>query len=307
MLVQYTLRRVVSSLLVLFATLLLAFLLMHLSGGDPAELMLPMEATQQQVDTLRAELGTNLPLPTQFGRFLARAVHGDFGTSIRQQEPALPLVVERLPASFELMAVSACIMLVIGIPLGVMSANRRNSIFDFLASTVAVLGQSIPTFWLGMMLIFVFSVHLHLLPYGGIGGINHLILPSVTLGMFSAAVVARLTRSGLVEALTSDYVRTAQAKGLARWVVLYKHALKNAGLPVITMIGIQIPTLLAGAIVTETVFSYPGVARLAVEAVDYRDVPVVQAFVLVFAIVVICSNLVVDLLYFFLDPRIRFQ
>ncbi|HLJ59456.1 MAG TPA: ABC transporter permease [bacterium] len=299
-------RRLASGVIVLFATVLVAFVLIHLSG-DPVQLMLPFEATQQQVDTLRAELGLNLPLPVQFERFLVRAARGDFGESIRQQQPALGLVLERVPASLALLGASAVVMLVLGIPLGAVAAARQRSLVDTIASAAAVLGQSVPTFWVGMLLILVFAVRLRWFPYGGGGGLDHLVMPGVTLGIFSSAIVARLTRSGLVEALATDYVRTARAKGLSERLVLYRHALRNAALPILTVIGIQIPTLLAGAIVTEQVFSYPGMARLAVQAIGYRDVPVVQAFVVVFTTVVVVTNLVVDVLYFALNPRIRYQ
>jgi len=299
-------RRLISSVVVLFATLLVAFVLVHLSG-DPVQLMLPFEATQQEVDTLRAELGLNLPLPVQFARFVARAMRGDFGVSLRQQQPALPLVLERVPASLELMATSVAVMLLLGVPLGTVAAARQRSLVDAVASSAAVLGQSIPTFFVGILFIFFFAVRLRWLPYGGGGGLDHLILPGVTLGIFSSSIVARLTRSGLIETLATDYVRTARAKGVSEPLVLCKHALKNAALPIVTMIGIQIPTLLAGAIVTEQVFSYPGMARLAVQAIGYRDVPVVQAFVVAFTTVVVVSNLAVDLLYLALNPRIRYR
>jgi peptide/nickel transport system permease protein len=302
----YVQRRFFSGLIVLLATVLVAFLLMHLSG-DPVQLVLPFEATQQQVDRLRAELGLNLPLPVQFERFLVRAIRGDFGDSIRQQQPALALVIERVPASLELLAASAAVMLLLGVSLGALAAARQNSLVDTVASGAAILGQSVPTFWVGMVFIFFFAVQLRWLPYGGGGSLSHLIMPGVTLGIFSSAVVARLTRSGLIEALATDYVRTARAKGLSDRLVLYRHALKNAALPILTMVGIQIPTLFAGAIVTEQVFSYPGMARLAVQAIGYRDVPVVQAFVVVFTTVVVVTSFGVDMLYFALNPRIRYR
>lgn len=292
--------------IVLFGVSIVVFILVHLSG-DPVRLLLPPEASEAEVQRLRHEYGFDQPVYVQYAQFIARAVKGDFGISLRHGQPAMELVVERLPASVQLAVVALFFAVVIAIPAGIIAALKRNTVIDGISMSVALLGQSLPVFWLGIMLIIVFSVQLQLLPPGGRGGLESLILPGITLGAYSAALISRLTRSSMVEVLVQDYIRTARAKGLASYSILIRHALKNAAIPIVTVIGMQIRILLGGAVITETVFSYPGMGRLAIQAIANRDFPVVQAFVVVVAIVVVGMNLLVDLVYLYLDPRIRYE
>lgn len=275
--------------------------------GDPVFLLLPPDATQEQVDELREHLGLNDHILVQFSQFLRNAAVGDFGTSFRTGQPALQMVIDRIPATLELTAVAFVISILIAIPTGIISARFRNTFIDDMGRGFALLGQAIPSFWLGIMLILLFSVRLDWLPPFGRGGISHLVLPGITLGAYSAAILSRLLRSSLLEALGTDYIRTARAKGLTEKTVLITHALRNATLPVVTLLGMQIGTLFGGAVVTEYVFAYPGMGRLVLQAIGNRDFAVVQAFVVVITLVVIISNVVVDLLYAVLDPRIKSQ
>ena len=252
-------------------------------------------------------MGFNDPFLVQYGRFLAGAVRGDFGQSIRHGESAFHLVMERMPATFELAGAALALALCLSIPIGIVSAVRRNTTVDYASTIVALLGQSMPTFWLGIMLILVFSVQLGLLPSSGRGGVEHLILPAVTLGLFTTARITRLTRSGMLEVLNQDYIRTARAKGVSTSPVVWKHALKNAAIPIVTIVGIELGTLLGGSVITETIFAWPGVGRLSVQAIYNRDYPVVQAAVFLLATTFILVNLIVDLVYTSLDPRIRLR
>jgi peptide/nickel transport system permease protein len=252
-------------------------------------------------------MGFNDPFIVQYGRFLGGALRGDFGQSIRHGEPAFHLVVERLPATFQLAGAALVVALVLAIPAGVVSAVRRNTVVDYVATVVALFGQSMPTFWLGIMLILVFSVQFNLLPSSGRGGLEHLLLPAITLGLFTTARITRLTRSGMLEVLNQDYIRTARAKGVNGPPVVWKHAFKNAAIPIVTIVGIELGTLLGGSVITETIFAWPGVGRLSVQAIANRDYPVVQAAVFLLASTFVLVNLVVDLLYTYLDPRIRLR
>ena len=252
-------------------------------------------------------MGFNDPFLVQYGRFLAGALRGDFGQSIRHGEPAFSLVLERMPATFELAGAALALALCLSVPAGIVSAVRRNSVLDYVATVVALFGQSLPTFWLGIMLILVFSVQFHLLPSSGRGTLEHLILPAVTLGLFTTARITRLTRSGMLEVLNQDYIRTARAKGVSDPPVVWKHALKNAAIPIVTIIGIELGTLLGGSVITETIFAWPGVGRLSVQAIANRDYPVVQAAVFLLATTFVVVNLLVDVAYTYLDPRIRLR
>ncbi len=302
----YLVSRLLHSALVVLGVSVVVFGLTYL-GGDPAATIAPISASQEDIERIRRDLGFDQPLPVQYLRFLAGAIRGDFGTSLRHNQPALPLVLERLPATLELTGAALLLSALIAVPLGIVTAVRRNSPLD-LAGTVAVLaGQSVPTFWLGVMLIIVFAVDLKVLPASGRGDWRNLVLPAVALGAYSAAITARLLRSSLIEVLAADYIRTARAKGLAPRVVLLGHALRNAALPVVTVLGLQLGALLGGAVVTETVFAYPGMGRLAIQSISNRDVPVVQAFVFVTALLIALINLGVDLLYAALDPRIQLR
>ncbi len=304
--IVYLLRRLAQSVLVLLGVSFVVFFILYLTG-DPALVLLPPDATAEDVREFRARMGFNDPFVVQYGRFLGGALRGDFGQSVRHGEPAFHLVLERLPATFELSGAALLIALMLAIPAGVVSAVRRNSVTDYVATVVALLGQSMPTFWLGIMLILIFSVQLNVLPSSGRGGIEHLLLPAVTLGLFTTARITRLTRSGMLEVLNQDYIRTARAKGVSGPPVVWKHALKNAAIPIVTIVGIELGTLLGGSVITETIFAWPGVGRLSVQAIYNRDYPVVQAAVFLLASTFVLVNLVVDLLYTYLDPRIRLR
>ncbi len=284
----------------------MVFLLVHLSG-DPALLMLPMEATPEDIARFRDAMGFNDPLYIQYLRFLKNALQGDFGESLRIGQPAFSLVLERLPATLELTFASIFIAVLVGVPAGILAASRRYTSWDTAAMGGAVLGQAVPVFWLGIMLILLFGVTLGWFPTHGRGTLSHLVLPAVALSSFSTASIARLTRSAMLETLEQDYVRTAWSKGLPGRVVILIHALRNALIPVVTIIGIQFGILLGGAVITETIFAWPGVGRLVIQAVYGRDFPVVQAVVIVVASGFVLINLFVDIIYMLLDPRIRYQ
>jgi ABC-type dipeptide/oligopeptide/nickel transport system permease component len=302
----YVARRLLQSLLVLLGVSFVVFIILHLTG-DPALVLLSPDATVEDVERFREVMGFNDPVLLQYTRFLRGALAGDFGLSVRHGEPAFGLVLERLPATFELTGAALVIALGLAIPAGIASAVRRNSLLDYVATVAALGGQSMPTFWLGIMLILVFSVRFHLLPSSGRGTLEHLILPAITLGLFTTARIMRLTRSGMLEVLDQEYIRTARAKGVADSPVVWKHALKNAAIPIVTIVGIELGTLLGGAVITETIFAWPGVGRLSVQAIYNRDYPVVQAAVFLLASTFVLVNLVVDLAYTYLDPRVRLR
>ncbi len=296
-------KRVVYALITLLAISTIVFGLVRLSG-DPVLLFLPQDASAEDVARLRRQLGFDDPLSVQYVRFVADTVRGDLGFSLKHQEPALRVVARRIPATLELATASMILILLIAIPAGIVSALRRNSWFDRVLMTGVVLGQSLPTYWVGIMLILLVSVRWHVLPPFGRGTLAHLVMPSITLALFFVARTARLTRSGMVNVLRADYVRTARAKGLPGAAIVVKHALRNAALPIVTMIGIEFGTLLGGTVITETVFAWPGLGRLAVEAINGRDYPVVQTVVLLISAMFVTINLVVDLLYRWIDPRV---
>ena len=302
----YVTRRLLQSLLVLFGVSFVVFFILHLTG-DPALVLLPPDASAEDVQRFREVMGFNDPFVVQYGRFLSGALRGDFGQSVRHGESAFTLVVERMPATFELAGAALVVALVLAIPAGIVSAVRRNTMLDYISTVVALLGQSMPTFWLGIMLILVFSVQFNLLPSSGRGGLGHLILPAITLGLFTTARITRLTRSGMLEVLSQDYIRTARAKGVSGPPVVWKHALKNAAIPIVTIVGIELGTLLGGSVITETIFAWPGVGRLSVQAIYNRDYPVVQAAVFLLSSTFVLVNLAVDVLYTYLDPRIRLR
>jgi peptide/nickel transport system permease protein len=302
----YFTRRLLQSLIVLLGVSFVVFFILHLTG-DPALVLLPPDASPEDVRRFRQAMGFNDPFLVQYGRFLGGALRGDFGQSIRHGESAFHLVAERMPATFELAGAALLIALVLAIPAGIISAVRRNTVIDYVSTVIALLGQSMPTFWLGIMLILLFSVQFHVLPSSGRGGLEHLVLPAVTLGLFTTARITRLTRSGMLEVLGQDYIRTARAKGVSDPPVVWKHALKNAAIPIVTIVGIELGTLLGGAVITETIFAWPGVGRLSVQAIANRDYPVVQAAVFVLATTFILVNLAVDIIYTYLDPRIRLR
>ena len=299
-------RRLLQSLVVLLGVSFVVFAILYLTG-DPALVLLPPDASAEDVRRFREAMGFNDPFFVQYGRFLKGALRGDFGQSVRHGEPAFDLVLERMPATFELAGAALLLALCLAIPAGIVSAVRRNSVLDYVSTVVALFGQSLPTFWLGIMLILLFSVQLNLLPSSGRGTLEHLVLPAVTLGLFTTARITRLTRSGMLEVLSQDYIRTARAKGVSGPPVVWKHALKNAAIPIVTIVGIELGTLLGGSVITETIFAWPGVGRLSVQAIANRDYPVVQAAVFLLATTFVVVNLLVDLVYTYLDPRIRLR
>ncbi|HWN12560.1 MAG TPA: nickel ABC transporter permease [Candidatus Dormibacteraeota bacterium] len=303
---SYLRRRLWQSLLVLLGVSVVVFFILHLTG-DPAALLLPPDATAEDIAKFRTAMGFDDPWVVQYARFLKGAVRGDFGESLRHGEPAMALVLERLPATFELAGAGLLIALGLAIPAGIVSAVRRNTSVDYVSTVVALLGQAMPTFWLGIMLILIFSVRLNWLPSSGRGGLEHLILPAITLGLFTTARITRLTRSGMLEVLGQDYIRTARAKGVGEPPVVWKHALKNASIPIVTIVGIELGTLLGGSVITETIFAWPGVGRLSVQAIFNRDYPVVQSAVFLLASTFVIVNFLVDVIYTYLDPRIRFR
>jgi ABC-type dipeptide/oligopeptide/nickel transport system permease component len=300
----YVTRRLAQALIVLLGISVVVFVILHLTG-DPTVLMLPPDVTAEEVARFRKAMGFDDPLPVQYWRFLRGVLQGNFGNSLRHDEPALGLVWERMPATLELTVVALAVALLLAIPAGIVSAIFRNTAVDYVSTVVALVGQAMPTFWLGIMLILVFAVGLQVLPSSGRGSVLNLILPALTLGLFTAARTMRLTRSALLEVLGQDYVRTARAKGVAERGVVWKHALRNASIPVITIVGLELGTLLGGAVITETIFAWPGVGRLSVQAIYNRDYPLVQASVFVLASIFVLVNLAVDLVYTYLDPRIR--
>lgn len=298
------LRRLFHSIFVLLGVSLIVFILVRISG-DPTALMLPIDATEQDEANLRAALGLDQPMYIQYGLSLWNMVQGDFGTSIRHRQPAIRLVLEKVPATLQLTGLSFLIALLIALPLGIFSALYPNSIIDRISVLMALVGQAVPTFLMGILLILLLAVQFRWLPSSGRGTFQHLILPSFTLGTYSAAIINRLLRSSLQEAMNSDYIRTARAKGFDNYYVVLVHALRNAAIPVITVMGLQIGNLISGSVVTETVFAYPGAGLLLVQSLSNRDFPVVQAFVILVAVFIILINLVVDIIYGFVDPRIR--
>jgi len=300
----YVLSRLGQTALVVFLSLTAVFGLVRLSG-DPVLLFMPTDIQAKDVDEFRQRLGFNDPLAVQYARFLGGAVRGDFGESLRYKRDALGLVLERLPATLLLAATAVLLTLVVAIPLGVVSAVRRDTLVDHVGTLATVLGQAVPGFWLGLMLIYLFAVYLRWLPTGGTGGLAHLVMPTTVLAAFFAARIARLTRSTVLEALGEDYVLTARAKGLAASRVIGKHALRNAAIPVVTLAGLEVGQLLGGAVITETIFAWPGLGRLTVQALLNRDFPVVLAAVFVTSLTYTLVNLIVDLAYGWLDPRVR--
>jgi len=302
----FIIRRFLLTLLMLFLVGLTVFMLGHLTG-DPVRLMVPDQATEADIERLRQALGLDRPLPVQFLDFIARAAQGDLGTSLRYRQPALQLVLERMPATAELSSAAMLIALVVAIPAGVISATRRGSWVDGLTSVVSVVGQSLPAFWIGIMLVIVFAVQLRLLPAAGRGDPLSLVLPAITLGLWPMARIARVFRSSILEVLHEDYVRTAYSKGLRERVVLTRHVFRNASIPVLTVIALTFGSLLGGTIITESVFAWPGVGRLALEAINNRDFPLMQATVFVVAAIFVAINFALDLVYVWLDPRIRLR
>lgn len=301
---QFLFRQGVQLIIVCLGISVITFSLLHLTA-DPVLLLLPYDAGKEEMERFRKAMGFDQPLYVQYYRFLKGALRGDFGNSLFIKKPAFDLVMERMPATLLLTFSGLLVALLLAIPLGIISAIKRYSFWDNFCTIFAIAGQAMPIYWLGIMLIILFAVHLHLLPASGYGTWQHLILPAFTLGVFLAPITMRLVRSGMLEVLSQDYIRTARSKGLAESKVLVKHAFRNAAIPVITVVGLQFGQLLGGAIVTETVFAWPGVATLAVTAIRNSDYPLVQTAVFLLAFSIVIVNLMVDIIVGFIDPRIR--
>lgn len=297
-------RRVLLSLVVLVGVLCIVFGLVHLSG-DPARAQLPVTATPEVVEAFRHAHGLDRPLPVQLVDFLLHATQGDFGTSLRYQQPALGVVLERVPATLLLAGLGVVISLLIALPLGMAAALRQGSWLDGVARVVALIGQAVPSFLLAPVLILVFAVGLRWLPVSGSEGVEALVLPALTIGVASAAGIVRILRSSLLEVLRRDHIRTAAANGLDDRAILRRHALRNAAIPVVTFLAFDVAAILSGIVVVEVIFAYPGMGRLAFQAITNRDLPVIQAFVFVAAVTIVTVNLLLDVVYGILDPRIR--
>lgn len=302
---SYLLRRVVASVIAVFGVATIIFLMVRLLPGDPARVIAGLLASEEDVQQIRVQLGFDRPLYAQYGIFLARLGHGDLGSSARTSAPVLQEIGERLPATLKLAVVSSIIATVLGVAAGVVAAARSYSTFDYLLSVVTLFGVSMPVYWLGLVLIILFAIDLNWLPAAGADQPGAIILPSITLAAFSVAIVARMTRSSMLEVLGQDYVRTARAKGLGGASVIVRHALRNALIPVVTVFGLQFGNLLAGAVIVETVFSRPGLGRLIVGGILAKDFPLVQGTVLFVAASYVLINVVVDVAYAYVDPRIR--
>ena len=301
---RYIAARLAQAVLVVLLSLTAVFGMVRL-GGDPVLLFLPMDIQAKDVNAIRQRLGFNDPLAVQYARFMGGALRGDFGESLRYRRDALGLVLERLPATLLLAATSIALTLIVAVPLGLLTAVRRDTLVDHVGTVAMVLGQATPGFWLGLMLIYLFAVHLRWLPTGGTGSLAHLVMPSVVLAAFFSARVARLTRSAVLDVLGEEYITTARAKGLGEGRVIVKHTLRNSAIPIVTLAGLEAGQLLGGAVITETIFAWPGLGRLTVQALLNRDFPVVMAAVSFFSIVYTLMNLAVDLSYGWLDPRVR--
>jgi peptide/nickel transport system permease protein len=332
---RYTLRRLLALIPVLAGVSVIVFLFLHLIPGDPASAMLGEHATPEGLVQLRAAYGLDEPWPTQYAMFIGHVLRGDLGRSIRDNQPIIDQLGQRFPATAELAIMAMLIAVLVGLPAGIISAFRRGSIFDHASVLVALGGVSMPIFWLGLMLAWFFGVQLKILPFSArldtgvrftpitnflildsilrgdlvvLGqSIRHLLLPAVALSTVPMAIIARMTRGAMIEVLNQDYVRTARSKGLHDRVVVGSHAFRNALLPVVTVVGLQVGTLLSGAILTETIFSWPGIGRWIFESIQFRDYPVVQSMTLVIALIFVVANLLVDLSYAWLDPRVRYQ
>jgi ABC-type dipeptide/oligopeptide/nickel transport system permease component len=305
--IRHFLQRLLYTLPALWLILTMVFLLIHIVPGDPVLQMLGQDARAEDLAQLRHSLGLDQPLGVQYVRYFEGLARGDWGRSLRYSAPVRPIVLERFPATLELSLAALAVCIAIAIPAGVFSARRRGSSADRATSVFTLLGLSIPNFALGPILILVFSIEIGWLPVSGRGGIGRLILPAATLGAALAAILTRMVRGSMIEELSSDYVRTARAKGITETAVLFRHAFPNALIPVITIVGLQFGSLLAGTIVAETIFSWPGIGRLAVQAISARDYPLLQGCILIIAVSYVAVNLLTDLVYAVVDPRVRLQ
>ena len=304
---RFLARRLALTIPVLIGVATLVFALIHLIPGDPAQAMLGENASEQDVQALRERLGLDRPLLTQYGAFLRGVVRGDLGTSLRTGVPVADEITTRVPATLELAAASMTVAIAFAIPLGIVAAVRRGTVVDHIATTVSLAGISIPNFWLGPLLAIVFSIWLGWLPVSGRGTLAHLVLPSVSLGASLAAILARMTRASLLEELREPYVVAARARGASRLRAVLRHAFRNSLIPVVTLLGLQFGAVLTGAVITETIFAWPGIGRLLIQSIGFRDYPLVQGCILFIAVTYVGVNLLTDLMYGVLDPRIRYE
>ncbi|WP_202911618.1 ABC transporter permease [Segeticoccus rhizosphaerae] len=301
----YLMGRLVAAVITLLGVSFVLVALIQFLPGDPARVIAGLRATPEQVARIRQQMGLDESVPVQFWRFLEHLFHGNMGTSARTGDSVVSEITARLPFTLELAILGTLVGVVAGITLGVIAATHKDRLLDSFVSMVGVMGISMPVYWLGILLIMLFSVKLQMLPVSGAATLSSLVLPSVTLGVFSMAIIARMTRSTMIDELGQDYVRTVRAKGVVERVVVYRHALRNAFVPILTVIGLQFGTLLGGAVLTETVFAWPGIGRLLVDSISARDYPMVQGIVFVFAAMFIVVNIITDLLYTVVDPRVR--
>ncbi|BCG57340.1 nickel ABC transporter permease [Paenibacillus sp. URB8-2] len=304
---SYVVKRVLQMIPTLLGVSLLCFIIIHSVPGDPAHLIAGVDATDEQVQSVREQLGLDRPLLEQYFNYVSNLVKGDLGESMQSERPVLEEIMTRFPNTILLTVFSVVIMVIIGLFAGILSATKPNSIRDNVTMMFSLFGISMPVFWFGTMLILLFSYYWPLLPSGGSSGFQHFILPSIVLGLSSSGVLARLTRSSILEVIHQDFIRTARAKGVKERLVIYKHTLKNALIPIITIIGLEFGTLLGGAVLTETVFSMNGLGRFIIQSIEFRDYPAVQGCILFVATIFVVVNLVVDLCYSAVDPRIRYE
>jgi len=304
---RFIVRRLLLTIPVLLGVATLVFALLHLVPGDPAQVMLGESAAASDVDALRTKLGLDRPLPAQYTQFIRGIVQGDFGTSFRYGTPVFQEIAQRLPNTLQLALAAMSVAILLAVPLGILGALYRGRAIDQAAMTVSLVGISMPNFWLGPLLAIVFAVSLGWLPVSGMGDWRHLVLPAVTLGAALAAILARMTRASLIEELRELYVLAARARGLSQTRAVLRHALRNSLIPVVTILGLQFGAVLTGTIITETIFSWPGIGRLLIQAINFRDYPLVQGCILFIATTYVLVNLLVDLTYGYLDPRIRYE
>jgi len=300
----FILKRIVQAIVVFFSITIIVFLMLH-AAGDPVAILMPPDATVEQIDQMRRQLGLDRPLYVQYGRFLLRAMKGDLGVSYYHGVPALRLVLQRLPASLELVVAAMLISVILALPLGIWAGLRPRTLLDKSSLLMSLAGISAPPFWIGIVCILIFSVELKWLPSSGRGTFAHILLPAGSLAVYRLALFIRLIRAGMMDVLSQDYIRTARAKGLPERFVVYKHALKNTLIPFVTIAGMQMGSLLAGAIVTEKVFAWPGMGRLFLDSIGKMDFPVIIAWTIVTAAIFLSINTIIDILYVWMDPRIR--
>ena len=301
---QYLWNRLAAGLLVVFGISVFTFALVHMIPGDPVRMMLGQKATQEQVEQVREQMGLNKPLVEQYATYITGIVQGDFGTSLKTGQPVLKEITNRFPATVKIAVAAIFIAIVVGIAMGMVAAKYKDTIVDRVVLTLATLGVSIPGYWLGLLLMLLFAVKWKWFPIAGGTGLKDLVLPAVTLGVYASTIICRLTRSGMLEVLSQDYIRTARAKGIDETIILFRHAFRNVMIPVVTVVGLQMASLLGGAVLIEQVFSWPGIGTLAIDAIFSRDFPMIQGTTLFMGIVYVSVNIVIDLLYGFIDPRI---